>query len=913
MPSKSNLIFSIVTPSYNQDKFIGKTIESILSQKGDFYIDYIIMDGNSVDSSVEIIKKFEKKIKKTAKETVINGKTYYKNSSINCAGISFYWESKKDRGQAHAINKGFERATGDIMTWINSDDYYHSSKSLEIVRQFFERNPAYKIFFGGVAARDGDYKLKWKLFPKDASLENLLYSQCLAQPAVFWSSEVYNKVGTLEESYRYVFDLEYWLRVRLAGFEFKKIFKHLATQVYHDESKSCEGDTICESFRDEQVQCRRKYKKLLLMKNPAKFIMIYYRNSLLPRAKNKLRIITNKIKFLENFRFDKIMDLLNRVVDSIEFRPGLLLPIKRIVYLETKNECMINTRNCPPILFIAFNRPKLAERVFERIRQAQPTELYIAADGPRLQNDQDKKTCNQTRKIITKVDWKCEVHTLFHDRNLGCKIAPSVAINWFFSHVDEGIILEDDCLPDPTFFKYCNELLKFYRFDSRVMMISGDNFQPQKRGDGSYYFSKVPRTWGWATWKRAWNLFDINLNSYEAFKERNRIYDVFDDAAWQNFWISNLDKVFEENLDTWDYIWFYTVFVNHGLVIKPNVNLISNIGFTEKATHTRETKKRNEQIIANRPTRPLKEIIHPSFMLPDRFADNYSLSNTYYMKKDEMLNLDKVQPRANKSSKPARKKSTQDLVIELEHMKFDDAGRKNYISNIKKISKFINPKEKDLHFNFRSYSQEGEDLILETIFKKKNVKPGFYVDVGAYHPSQYSNTKLFYDRGWKGINIEPFSGYFIKFQQERPRDINLKIGIADSEDIGILTVFDQPAYNTFDQKHARHIADVRKAAVIVDEEEVQLRPLRKVLDNNLREGTEITFLNIDTENYEVKVLISNDWDKYRPRFVLVEAFDTDQSRSPCSKVIKIMKKNNYAIIAQTFRTLIFENQNYVES
>ena len=157
-----------------------------------------------------------------------------------------------------------------------------------------------------------------------------------------------------------------------------------------------------------------------------------------------------------------------------------------------------------PVLFCIFNRPELTARVFESIRARQPHQLFIASDGPRDSNSDDVTKVEAARQIVSRVDWECDVSTRFLSENLGCKHAMSSAISWAFEKTEDLIILEDDCLPHASFFGYCDSLLDRYRNEDSVMMISGNNFQPSRRSDASYYFSRWTHIWGWATWKRAW-------------------------------------------------------------------------------------------------------------------------------------------------------------------------------------------------------------------------------------------------------------------------------------------------------------------------------------------------------------------------------------------------------------------------
>src|SRR6478609_2139677 len=173
------------------------------------------------------------------------------------------------------------------------------------------------------------------------------------------------------------------------------------------------------------------------------------------------------------------------------------------------------------VLLVIFNRPETTRLVFEAIRKAKPTRLYIAADGPREHVASDHKKCEEARQIVTQVDWDCQVHILFNQKNLNCGVGPSSAFTWFFEHEEEGIILEDDCLPSQSFFWFCQELLERYRDDTRVMHIGGNNFLNGWRNDSdySYYFSRSGYVWGWATWRRAWNQFDFKIKHYSKARQ----------------------------------------------------------------------------------------------------------------------------------------------------------------------------------------------------------------------------------------------------------------------------------------------------------------------------------------------------------------------------------------------------------
>ncbi|TQM47080.1 hypothetical protein BDE36_4839 [Arcticibacter tournemirensis] len=279
-----------------------------------------------------------------------------------------------------------------------------------------------------------------------------------------------------------------------------------------------------------------------------------------------------------------------------------------------------------PILFLIFNRPDTTYKVFEKIREAKPTRLYIAADGPRKDRIEEESLCTETRAVSKLVDWDCDVKILFRNHNLGCKNAVSSALDWFFSQEDDGIILEDDCLPANDFFFFCDELLEKYRFDTRIRHIGGSNLQyGNTRGDASYYFANMTHVWGWASWKRAWIDYDKNLMKYEQKDVAIQLGKIFSDPLIVETWTEIFRMVKEGEIDTWDYQLGFINFFNNGLTIIPNTNLISNIGFREDATHTLSPDNPN----ANIPLGELKALVHPVYFLPEKEADVYTLNHDF--------------------------------------------------------------------------------------------------------------------------------------------------------------------------------------------------------------------------------------------------------------------------------------------
>ena len=278
-----------------------------------------------------------------------------------------------------------------------------------------------------------------------------------------------------------------------------------------------------------------------------------------------------------------------------------------------------------PILFIVFNRPCQTTKVFESIQNAKPKKLFIAADGPRSYNNSDIENCKSVRKIVENINWECDVKYLFRDENIGCKLAVSSAINWFFESVEEGIIIEDDCLPNPSFYNFCSILLEKFRNDSDVMHIGGANFQKKSNIIDSYYFSRITHIWGWATWKRAWRKYDVKIEKYDntVLKKIFKKYN-FNKKSF-SYWANAFNNVYRNKIDTWDYQWTFTVWMENGIAIIPNENLVSNIGFGNNSTHT----NKGGEVYGNLETTNLDNFKHPETKDTNTAADLHTFKEWY--------------------------------------------------------------------------------------------------------------------------------------------------------------------------------------------------------------------------------------------------------------------------------------------
>ena len=241
-----------------------------------------------------------------------------------------------------------------------------------------------------------------------------------------------------------------------------------------------------------------------------------------------------------------------------------------------------------PVAFIIFNRPDTTERVFAEISKAKPPKLLVIGDGARSNRAGEADKVAASRAIIKRVDWPCEVLTNFSEVNLGCKVRVSSGLDWVFQQVPEAIILEDDCLPHPTFFRFCEELLMLYRDDQRIGMISGDNFQfGRVINSDSYYFSNNNHIWGWATWRSRWQHdYDVAMKHWPQIRAEGRVVDWVSSQSEHHSLTETYEKVYQGKIDTWDYQWSFGSRLNGRIAVMPNVNLISNIGFGAEATHT---------------------------------------------------------------------------------------------------------------------------------------------------------------------------------------------------------------------------------------------------------------------------------------------------------------------------------------
>jgi hypothetical protein len=281
-----------------------------------------------------------------------------------------------------------------------------------------------------------------------------------------------------------------------------------------------------------------------------------------------------------------------------------------------------------PIAFIIFNRPDTTKKVFEAIRQAKPKQLFIIADGARKNKPLEDQKCIETRAITDQVDWDCKVFRNYSPNNLGCRYRVTSGLDWVFNNVSEAIIIEDDCLPHPTFFRYCQELLLKYRNDEKVMMVSGNNvLTDYEHRESSYYFSNYAHIWGWATWQRVWKNYDVEMTDWNQNNSDNFFSQHLSNKTAMEFWRTLINDVYYSKIDTWDIQLQYYFWKQNGLIAIPTKNLVVNLGFSLEATNTAGSGGLYEKMKLSSINFPL---VHPKFLKPNIEAD--TLENKLYHK-----------------------------------------------------------------------------------------------------------------------------------------------------------------------------------------------------------------------------------------------------------------------------------------
>lgn len=302
-----------------------------------------------------------------------------------------------------------------------------------------------------------------------------------------------------------------------------------------------------------------------------------------------------------------------------------------------------------PVVLIVFRRPDTTRRVLDAIRRARPRQLFVIADGPHEKHPTDAEQCQATRDVVAEVDWDCDVRRNYADENMGCQQRVATGLDWVFDQVDRAIILEDDCVPDPSFFSFCAKMLDRYESETHVMTVSGNNFQPERRTKYSYYFSRYMHCWGWATWQRAWRQFDISTDEWSTVRDEDWLSEIFESSSAASYWRDTLDRVFKGEVDSWAYVWQYNIWMRGGLNVLPEVNLVRNIGFDDGALHTKQGT--SPAAHASSIEQPIR---HPPVIVRHRTADQYTQKH-YFQRSLRYRLTDKIKSLINNNKKLVEK------------------------------------------------------------------------------------------------------------------------------------------------------------------------------------------------------------------------------------------------------------------
>ncbi|TVZ25583.1 FkbM family methyltransferase [Gillisia sp. Hel_I_86] len=550
---------------------------------------------------------------------------------------------------------------------------------------------------------------------------------------------------------------------------------------------------------------------------------------------------------------------------------------------------MFNT----PILFIIFNRPDITSRVFKEIKKQKPKFLFVAADGPRPGVEYDIDKCRKARELVLNgIDWDCEVKTLFRKENLGCGKGVSSAIDWFFENVEQGIILEDDCLPHPSFFMYCETLLNKYKHNENIYAISGDNFQNGiRRGDASYYFSHYVYVWGWASWRRAWKHYDFDLGELEELKS-NKLFEKIDKRKnFKEYWLKLFEKVKQKEIDTWDYQWLFTIWKNNGLTVVPNTNLISNIGFSKEATHTKDL-----SLLANLETEDIGLIKSPKIITVDISAHNYDSKMVYNINsgKDKLkgfLNvlLEKYKRKKFKQKinlkKKLRKLIAREIIDLLKRKTGNSTNKTPKLLQLPRYTKttielngkeLIIPDNASFRFMYREIFEEEIYKFITTNSEPYIIDGGANIGLAAiYFKELYPNAKIIAFEPDPEIfkilknNIEVFNFQNIELVQKGLWDSKSKLNFfSEGADAGLITTLDNSRVSPL---------------------EIETISLKEYLNQP------VDFLKLDIEGAETIVLkdIEDDLCKVERIFVEYHSF-VDQPQT-LNEIVNILTRAKFRI------------------
>ncbi|PHV62799.1 glycosyltransferase [Cyanobacterium aponinum] len=634
---QNEILLSVVVPTYNRAKYLDRCLKSVLfEQVNSCEFELIVNDNASPDNTQDIVQEYleDPRIK------------YYRNEENIGMVRNFYVSTK--------------RANGKYVLWLSDDDWLLPNAISDIMKVISAYPEVGYIFspLPTVDDRNGKVFYTRKDFENDQYIEagiNNMFKyvdaswafsrQVLKKDYIDWKTwernvdNAYNLVivvGRIMLNYPFYYIAKdivmhtYYNKVHWEEFGsneadielFTQVsFKNCMQSILWDQPKNNETLAVIKtweekSFKNYLNNINKGILPFLKFKGIKQGFQEFYE-----KYKPSDEMLFQLYKFLLNkelfTKSEELLIILNKIKNQIDRK---YLDEINILEGREKGDLNDNWQLTTPVAFVIFNRPDTTQKVFNAIREAKPPKLLVIADGARIDKEGEAELCKQTRAIINQVDWDCEVLVNYSDVNLGCRKRVSSGLDWVFEQVEEAIILEDDCLPHPTFFRYCQELLEKYRDDERIMMISGDNFQfGRKRSEYSYYFSRYGHIWGWASWRRAWIKNDDSMSQWEELRDSSWLFNLLQNDQAVAYWSRIFQSVYD-GFNTWDYIWVFTMWANNGLCILPEVNLVSNIGFGS-GTHTTTNNSPFANMRVSVMEFPLK---HPQTITRNIHADNFT-------------------------------------------------------------------------------------------------------------------------------------------------------------------------------------------------------------------------------------------------------------------------------------------------
>jgi FkbM family methyltransferase len=547
------------------------------------------------------------------------------------------------------------------------------------------------------------------------------------------------------------------------------------------------------------------------------------------------------------------------------------------------------------VLLTTFNRPDVTMKVFEEIRRAKPPRLYISSDGPRVAKEGEReKVLDLRERLVDAVDWECEVKTLFRDKNLSCREAMSGAITWLFENEEDGIILEDDCVPNESFFKFCEELLDYYKDDKRVMHISGNQFIEDYKSNDSYYFAKIEHCWGWATWADRWKYYGTDLKDYS---EEN-LKKFSKDKNVQNYWGNILARMKEGTIDSWAYQWTFKIVEQDGFCINPSVNLVSNIGFNSNATHTKGT----SYPYANMRTYEIDEIKHPKMIRYNKKLVQEIYKKHFHIKlqdkKNYMKLLIRVVKKIMKKVKALLKRIKRKLLKEIKKLrKSEKAPRSEKNMFIEIFEKYRHEKRFEEH----KITFMNKDLLVPDVVSFAYQIKDIFIDEVYKFKSDRQDPVIFDCGANIGMSIQYFKRLYpnAKVKAYEPDSTIFKYLVHNTKGLDNVSLTNKAVWIKEEKlEFNSEGADGGSIFGIMDRK-VEIDAVK--LKDEINKEIHIDFLKLDIEGPEYKVLQDCDGSLDNVDNIFIEYHSFKDKEQELGKLLELLRKNSFRYFLDTIR------------